>query len=162
MLVQRIIRPSRSNHSSPIFLVPKGDNDFRPVVDYRVLKSKIHIESFLLPDIHTCFCWFGQVKYIATIDLNSACYQIPLREESRRYTAFVTDWNLYEYCRVPFGIAVGGQVLTRLLVNVFSGIKFKYLYQYLDGLVIYSENFQGHVQHARKVLGRLRKANLTA
>ena len=35
MLDQGIIRLSTSNYSSPIFLVHKGENDFRPVIDYR-------------------------------------------------------------------------------------------------------------------------------
>jgi hypothetical protein len=55
LLDQGIIRPSTSQYSSPIFLVPKGDNDFRPVVDYRALNQKIKIESVPLPDIHSCF-----------------------------------------------------------------------------------------------------------
>jgi hypothetical protein len=53
--------------------------------------------------------------------------------------AFPTDWNFYEYTRVPFGIATGAQVLTRLLDKVFSGVKFKYVFHYLDDLVIYSD-----------------------
>jgi hypothetical protein len=50
LLDQGIIRPSTSQYSSPIFLVPKGDDDFRPVVDYRALNQKINIESVALPD----------------------------------------------------------------------------------------------------------------
>ena len=161
MLKLGIIRPSRSNFSSPISLVPKGESDFRPVVDYRVLNSKIHIESVPLPDIHSCFHWFGKAKFFTSLDLNSTYHQIPLKEESRRYTAFATDWNLYEYCRVPFGIAVGTQVLTRLLDKIFSDIKLKYLYHYLDDLVVYAETFEEHVQHVREVLERLRRAKLT-
>jgi hypothetical protein len=55
MLEQGIIRPSVSPYSSPIFLVPKGRDDFRPVVDYRALNKKIKVESVPLPDTHFCF-----------------------------------------------------------------------------------------------------------
>jgi hypothetical protein len=58
MLEQGIIRPSVSPYSSPLFLVPKGRDDFRPVVDYRALNKKFKIESVPLPDIHSCFHWF--------------------------------------------------------------------------------------------------------
>lgn len=161
MLQDGVIRPSKSNFSSPIFLVPKGENDFRPVVDYRVLNSKIHIDSTPLPDIHSCFHWFSRANYFSTLDLNSAYNQIPLSENCRKYTAFATDWNLYEFCRVPFGIAVGAQVLTRLLDKIFSDIKFKYVYNYLDDVVIYSESFEEHVEHLNEVLRRLKNAHLT-
>jgi hypothetical protein len=95
------------------------------------------------------------------LDLNSAYYQIGLTEESKPVTAFATDWNLFEYCRVPFGLAAGAQVLTRLLDKFFSDVKFQYVYHYLDDLVIYSENFDDHVRHIREVLSRLKEAGLT-
>ena len=161
MLEDGVIRPSTSNYSSPIFLVPKGEKEFRPVVDYRVLNSKILVDSTPLPDIHTCFHWFKKAQFFTSLDLNSAYHQIPLSESCRKYTAFATDWNLYEFCRVPFGIAVGAQVLTRLLDKIFSDIKFKFIYNYLDDLVIYSETFEEHLEHIREVLARLKRANLT-
>jgi hypothetical protein len=55
MLEQGMIRPSVSPYSSPIFSVPKGRDDFRPVVDYRPLNKKMKVESAPLPDIHSCF-----------------------------------------------------------------------------------------------------------
>jgi hypothetical protein len=59
---------------------------------------------------------------------------------------------------VPFGIATGAQVLTRLLDRVFQEIKFEFVYHYLDDVVIYSESFDPHFQHVREVLERLRSA----
>jgi hypothetical protein len=53
MLQKGIIRHFVSQYSSPIFLVPKGESDFRRVVDYRVLNAKLKIESVPLPDIHS-------------------------------------------------------------------------------------------------------------
>ena len=136
MLDQGIIRPSTSNYSSPIFLVPKGENDFRPVIDYRYLNSKISIESIPLPDVHSAFAWFGGARIFTSLDLNQAYYQIPLSEDSKRCTAFCTDWNLFEFNKVPFGLATGAQVLTRILDQIFHDVKFKYVYHYLDDLVI--------------------------
>ena len=161
MLEKDIIRPSRSPYSSPIFLVPKGEQNFRPVIDYRVLNTKISIDSIPLPDVQNCFHWFAKAKYFTSIDLNSAYHQIPLAESSKKFTAFTTDWNLYEFNRVPFGIAIGAQVLTRLLDIIFGDIKFKYLFNYLDDVVIYSETFEDHLDHLKEVFSRLRQAGLT-
>jgi hypothetical protein len=95
------------------------------------------------------------------LDLNSAYHQIGLSKRSKPLTAFATDWNLYEYTRVPFGIATGVQVLTRLLDMVFSDVKFKFVFHYLDDLVIYSKSFDDHIALLREVFGRLRRAGLT-
>jgi hypothetical protein len=119
MLYEGVIRPSVSQYSSSIFLVPKRDVDFRPVVDYRALNRKIKIESIPLSDLHSCFHWFRSAKVFTTLDLNSAYHQIGLTERSKPFTAFAADWNLYEYTRVPFALATGAQVLTLLLDQVF-------------------------------------------
>jgi hypothetical protein len=71
--------------------------DFRPVVDYRALNKKIKVESVPLPDIQSCFHWFGSAKVFTSLDTNSAYHRIGLTERSRPSTAFTTDWNLHEY-----------------------------------------------------------------
>ena len=146
MLQHGIIRPSTSSYSSPIFLVPKANGDFRPAIDHRYLNSKINIESVPISDVHSAFAWFGGAKVFTSLDLNQGYYQIPLAEESKRYTAFCTDWNLYEFNKVPFGLATGAQVLTRMLDQVFRDVKLKFVYHYLD-------DFFRFRQVSRKSLG---------
>jgi hypothetical protein len=62
---------------------------------------------------------------------------------------------------VPFGLATGAQVLTRLLDKVFDDLKFECLYHYLDDVVVYGEAFEEHLKHVKIVLERLRGAGLT-
>jgi hypothetical protein len=144
-----------------MFLVPKAGGEFRPVVDFRALNKRISIESVPLPDVHSAFYWFEKARYFTTLDLNQAYHQIPLAEASKHLTAFCTDWNLYQYTRVPFGLATWAQVLTRLLDRVFQDYKFKFVYHYLDDVVVYSEDFESHMRHLSLVFERLRQAGLT-
>jgi hypothetical protein len=102
-----------------MFLVPKHGGTYRAVVDFRALNKCIAIESVPLPDTHSAFHWFTKAKCFTTLDLNQAYHQISLAEASKPLTAFCTDWNLYQYTRVPFGMATGTQVLTRLHDRVF-------------------------------------------
>lgn len=161
MLEQGVIRRSKSPYAAPIFLVPKANGGFRPVVDYRELNKKVVLRSVPLPDLHSCFGWFKGAKFFTTLDLNQAYNQIPLHEDSKPITAFVTDWNLFEFNRVPFGLATGAAVLSQLMDSVFSEIKFKFVYHYLDDLVVYSKSAQEHLEHLREVFMRLRQAGLT-
>jgi hypothetical protein len=114
-----------------------------------------------LPDIYSACHWFGKAKYFTTLDLNQAYHQIPLWKASKPLTAFCTDWNLFQYTRVPFGVATGAQVLTRLLDRVFQDLKFEFAYHSLGDVAIYSESFEDHLQHLRVMLERLRAAGLT-
>jgi hypothetical protein len=161
LLRDGVIEPSTSHYSSPMFLVPKSEGTYRAVVDFRALNKRSAIESVPLPDIHSACHWFSKAKYFTTLDLNQAYHQIPLSKASKPLTAFCTDWNLFQYTRVPFGVATGAQVLTRLLDRVFQDLKFEFVYHYLDDVVIYSESFEDHLEHLRVVLERLRAAGLT-
>ena len=93
--------------------------------------------------------------------MNSAYHQIPLTEKSKKATAFIIPFGLYEYQKLPFGVCTGAQTLSRLMERVLNGIKMKFTYNYLDDLVIYSDSFGEHIKHIREVLHRLRKAGLS-
>jgi hypothetical protein len=125
------------------------------------LNIRIAVESVTLPDIRSALHWFAKAKYFTTLDLNQAYHQIPQAESSKPLTAFCTDWNLYQYTHVPFGLIKGAQVLTRLLYHVFEGLRFEFVYHHLDDVVMYSETFEVHLEHVRVALDRLRIAGLT-
>ena len=76
-------------------------------------------------------------------------------------TAFVAPYGLYKFCRVPSGLSTGAQVLTRLLDTVLSDIKYKYVFNYLDDIIIYSRSWEDHVRHVDEVLRRLGTGKLT-
>ncbi len=161
LLESGVIEESVSSFASPAFLVPKPNGKSRMVLDYRKLNAQIEIDSVPLPDLHSAFDWFGKAKYFSVFDLNQAYHQIPLKAESRPYTAFCVPWNLYQFKRVPMGLAVGAQTLTRLLDSIFHEVKFRFVFNYLDDLLVYSESFSEHLAHIEEVMVRLQKAGLT-
>ena len=75
-------------------------------------------------------------------------------------TAYYTEWNLYQYTRVPFELVTGAHELSRLHDRVFQDTKFEFAYHYLDDVFIYSESFEEHLEHIPFVLDRLRQAGL--
>lgn len=161
LLEQGVIEPSRSSYASPAFLVPKPNGKSRMVIDYRKVNKCVAIDSVPLPDLHSAFDWFGKANFFTIFDLNSAYHQIPLEKSSRPVTSFCVPWNLYQYTRVPMGLAVGAQTLTRLLDMIFHDLKFKIVFNYLDDLLVYSESWDEHVKHLEEVLKRLKGAGLT-
>lgn len=158
---KRVIRPSKSNYASPAFLVPKGETDHRLVIDYRKLNQKIKIEAVPLPDINTAFSWFKGAKFFCVLDLNSAYNQIPLAKDSIPKTAFCVPWGLYEYLRVPFGLATGAQVLTRLTNILFSDLRYFGLVNFLDDIVLYASTEEELLKLLEEVLRRLAEAGIT-
>jgi len=155
-----VIEPSLFNYSSPMFLVSKTGGAYRAVVDFRMLNKHISIDSMPFPDVHSAFHWFAKAKYFTTLDLNQGYHQITLAKSSKPLTAFCTDWNLYHYSRVPFGLATGAQILSRLHDRVLKDIRFEFVYRYLDDVVIHSESFEENLEHICLVLDLLRQAGI--
>jgi hypothetical protein len=119
-------------------LVPKSNEFFGAVVDFRSFNKLISVESVRLLDLHATFDCCTDAKIFTTLDLNQAYHQI-----------------------TAFRLAAFAQVLTRLLDRVLQDIKFEFVCQYLVDVVIYNPNFDERVVYVRLVLDRLREAGLT-
>ena len=75
-------------------------------------------------------------------------------------TAFKMRWGLYECLVMPFGnINTPAQFMN--MINALLGECLdKFILVFLDDVLIYSTNPQDHVDHLRKVLGKLREHQL--
>ena len=59
----------------------------------------------------------AKYRVFSTFDLKSAYHQIPLKPEEKQYTVFTADGNLYQFCRVPFGVTNGVACFQRVIAN---------------------------------------------
>jgi hypothetical protein len=161
LLDQGVVRPSKSPYASPAFLVAKPDGGSRLVVDYRKVNARVLFDSYPMPTIEQALDQFAGASVFSVLDLNSAYYQIPLSERSRRITAFCTPFGLFEFNKLPMGISVGSQGLSRVIDDLFADLKGEYLFNFVDDLVVYSPSAEIHVQQLREVLRRLQYAGFT-
>jgi hypothetical protein len=131
------------------------------VVDYRLLNKKVVFDAFRMPTVEHAFANFSGAKIFSVLDLNSAYYQIPLPAKSRKATAFCAPSGLFEFTKLPMGINVGCQVLSRVVDYLFGDLKHKFLYNFMDDLVVYSSSYTEHLEHLREIFARLEKAGFT-
>jgi len=85
------------------------------VVDYRKVNAKVVFDSYSMLNIDQAFEQFWGAVRFSVLDLNLAYYQIPLSENSRWITAFFTPFGLFEFNKLPMGINVGCQGLSRVV-----------------------------------------------
>jgi hypothetical protein len=161
LMEQGVVKPSKSPCASPAFLVPKSRGEYRLVVDYRKVNARIKFDCYPLPTIEQAFEQFAGAQVFSVLDLKSAYFQIPLSDRSRRITAFCTPFGLYEFCKLPMGVSVGSQGLSRVVDQLFGDIKGKFVFNFLDDLVVYSKSLAEHTNHVRMVLNKLREAGFT-
>jgi hypothetical protein len=131
------------------------------VVDYLKVNSKVVFDSYPTATIDQALDQFGGAVLFSVLDLNSAYNQIPLSEKSRRITAFCTPFGLFESNKLPMGISVGCQGLTRVVDELFTDLKERFVFNFVDDLIVYSPSIEDHRIHVREVLNRLNGAGFT-
>jgi hypothetical protein len=158
LLEKGVVRKRFSQYASPAFLVPKPQGGYRMVIDYRLLNKKVVFDAFPMPSFQHAFANFQGAKVFSILDLNSAYYQIPLSAKSHNVTAICTPFGLFEFTKLPMGISVACQVLSRVVDSLFGDLKHSYVYNFMDDLLVYSRSMEEHLGHLREVFHRLEKA----
>lgn len=97
MLKMGIIEPSSSEWNSSIVLVPKPDGSIRFCIDFREVNKISKFDTYPLPRVDEMVERIGKAKYITTLDLCKGYWQIPLRKQDKKKTAFSTPEGLYQF-----------------------------------------------------------------
>ena len=113
-----------------------------------------------MPRIDQLIDRLGQAKYVMTLDLTRGYWQVPVAENARVKTAFVTPFGLYQFRVIPFGLQGAPATFQRMMDQLLRGLE-EYAAACLDDLVIYSNSWEDHMLHHAKVFDRLRGAGLT-
>ena len=160
MLENGVIRRSSSPWSFPVLLVKKKDGTLRFCVDFRKLNEITKKDSYTLPRIDEILDSLGGMKYFSTLDLASGYWQIPILEQHREKTAFRTRSGMYEFNVVPFGLTNAPATFQRDMDLVLSGLNWEICLVYMDDIIIFSENFDKHLEDLQKVFDRIRSAEM--
>ena len=104
MLEQGHIQPSNSPWSSPVVLVNKPDGLIRMCIDYRKLNEITVSDAYPVPRVSEILEKIGKAKYLSHFDLVKGYWQVPISENTREKSAFVTPFGLYEFLVMPFGL----------------------------------------------------------
>lgn len=159
LLKKGIIKESSSPFASPMILVRKSDGTDRMCIDYRALNKLIERDRYPLPLIEDQIDKLGKAKYFISIDMKNGFYQIPVSEESTRYTAFVTPDGHYEFLKMPFGICNGPSVFQRAISKAIQHLKF--LLVYMDDILIPFETIEQGLQFLEQTISALSSSGFT-
>lgn len=163
MLRQGVIEKGKSDWCLPTVPVIKPTGEVRLCLDARRLNERTQRDAYPLPHQDRILGRLGPCKYLSTIDLSQAFLQIPLHEDSKKYTAFsVLGKGLFQFTRLPFGLVNSPATLAKLMDEVLGyGELEPGVFIYLDDIVIVSESFESHLESLREVSRRLVRANLS-
>ncbi|KAF0716778.1 CCHC-type domain-containing protein, partial [Aphis craccivora] len=157
-----IISDSTSPYASPVLLVNKGTGEKRLCVDYRRLNQQTQDQPYPMPDIDDLLSQLVEGRIFSTMDLSNGFLQIPLTEEGKEKTAFVTEETTARFERMPFGLKGTPGMFQRIMNTVFKELLNQGLiYVYLDDIIIPSKDWEDMLVAVRRVFDSLRAAKLT-
>ena len=141
-LEQGVIRRSKSAWGAPVHFVMKKDGSKRLVVDYRQLNDRIVRDSYPLPRTQEILADAAGHRYVITLDLSWGFWNLPLTEESKPLTAFVTHEGLFESNVLPFGLANSPSEFQRMSDSIWGHLFHLGVRVYIDDIVIFDNDFR--------------------
>ena len=112
-----------------------------------------------MPTADAIFAKLKTDVFFSKFDLCKGFWQIPLREEDKPKTAFVTPDGIYQFKKMPFGLvnatATFNRMMRKALCHIPNALSF------VDDILIHTESWEEHLATLKSTLDVMRSVNLT-
>ena len=137
-----------------LFLVPKPNNKWRPILDLSKLNLFLKTEKFKMETPETIRTSLQQGEWATSIDFKDAYFHIPIQEHSRKYLRFHVQGQTYQFRALPFGLSIAPLEFTVIakevkLMAIHRGIR---IHQYPDDWLVRATSHQACLQHTQKLV----------
>ena len=149
--VERVQNPRSLGFFNRLFLVPKPNNKWRPILDLSNLNVFLKVEKFKMETPETIRTSLQQGEWVTSVDFKDAYFHIPIQEQSRKYLRFHVQGRTYQFKALPFGLSTAPMEFTVLakevkLMAIHKGIR---IHQYLDDWLVRARSQHLCLQHTR-------------
>ena len=120
-----ILSKNSTSHTSPVMLITrKLTKDKRPVVDFRLLNTRILRRNTSIPLMSDVLSILGNSKceVVSCVDIKDAYHSIRLAEKSKEYCGILPYFGrpIYRYEVLPMGIACAPQIWMDYITLILS------------------------------------------
>lgn len=150
-LAAGLICPSSSPAGAGFFFVKKKDGSLRPCIDYRGLNDITTRNRYPLPLLATAFELLQGASVFSKLDYRNAYHLV----RSRADLGFNIPSGHYEYLVMPFGLNKAPTIFQALINDVLREYLNKFVFVYLDDILIFSRSMEEHIKHVKAVLQKL-------
>ncbi|CAM6113035.1 unnamed protein product [Calypogeia fissa] len=165
LLEAGIIYPMlNSEWVSPIVIVPKktkkdGKPKIRVCQDFRKLNDATLKDFYPLPFMNIVLDIVAGHEVYSFLDGYLGYNQIWIKKEDQAKTAFTTEWGIFAFRRMPFGLCNAPGMFQRLMMNIFHDFLRKFLEIFIDDFAIYGR-IEDHARYLRMTFQRCREVGL--
>ena len=138
-----ILSKNSTTHTSPVMLVArKGNERKRPVVNFRLLNTRIVRRNTSTPLLRDIFIMLGraQCEVLSCVDLKEAFHSLPLTSEAKEFCGILPYFGSphFRYEVLPMGLAISPQVWIDYIENILCGMADKQDYiAIMDDLLVH-------------------------
>ena len=148
-----------SEWAAPIVPVLKTDGNIRICGDYKVtINKEAKVDTYPLPQIDDLLAKLAGGQTFTKLDMSHAYQQLELDEESKKYVTISTQKGLFQYNRLPFGVASAPGIFQRTMDSLMQGLPG--VVCYLDDILVTGKTNEEHRDNLEKVLQRLEEAGV--
>ena len=142
-----------------LFLVPKPNNWWRPILDLSTLNTFLNTESFKMETPETIRTSLQIGEWVTSIDFKDAYFHIPIHSQSRKYMRFYIQGQSYQFKALPFGLSTAPMEFTVVakevkLMALQRGIR---IHQYLDDWLVRATSHQTCLQRTQTLVALCRE-----
>ena len=140
-----ILSVNNTSHTSPVMLITrKVTRDKRPVVDFRLLNTRIRRRNTVSPLLKDIFNILGnsRCEVISCVDIKDAFHSIKLNEKSKEFCGILPYFSSthYRYEVLPMGLAISPAAwltYVNIILDTFGADKKSFI-AIMDDLLIHS------------------------
>ena len=139
-----ILSKNSTSHTLPVMLITrKLTNDKRPVVDFRLLNTRILRRNTSIPLMSDVLSILGnsECEVVSCVDIKDAYHSIPLTERSIEFCVILPYFGspIYRYEVLPMGIACAPQIWMDYITLILGELEDKSKYiAIMDDLLVHS------------------------
>ena len=152
--VELVQNPQSLGFYNRLFLVPKPNNRWRPILDLSKLNTFLKTQSFKMETPETIRTSLQTGEWVTSIDFKDVYFHIPINNQSRKYMRFHIQGETYPFKALPVGLSTAAMEFTIVanevkLLAMKQGIR---IHQYLDDWLVRARSHQTCLQHTQTLV----------
>ena len=117
-VVEKVVIKSSLAFYNRLFLVPKPNRKWRPILDLSQLNLYLKASSFKMETPETIRLSLQTGEWVTSLDFSDAYFHIPINPRSRKYLRFFLSNQTFQFTALPFGLATAPLEFTKVVKEV--------------------------------------------
>jgi hypothetical protein len=160
-LKKNFIVANRSFFASSVMFMKKTNESLRFCVDYRKFNQLIKKNRYSLSLIEETLIYLSKTKYFIKLDIRQTFHRLRIANvEFEDLITFRIRFDVYKYRVLSFELCNESVTYQHYMNDVFFDYLDEFVSVYIDNILIYSNSKVEHTEHVKKILQRLRDAEL--